>query len=235
MLRPSPGMGDRWITGPFIASLISGRRSGRRCRRRRSVQAAPWPSRQRFDGDQLQLREAGDIFRRCLRGIPGAVEVLEGDGLAFGAVEVVQVSLGQLALVVIGDVRIHDGDRRFGQNADRGDHDVELIVAQLLQREVGLVLPGQQHVADAVLREGGGRAARGVVQHGDVLVERAHEFLRVLAVLLGPGPGGQVVPARAAARLGVRRDDLHTLGHQVAPVLDALGLPSRTRNTIVEV
>jgi hypothetical protein len=108
---------------------------------------------------------------------------------------------------------------------DRGHHDVELILAEFLQRQIGLVLPGQQHVADAALREGGGRSARAGVQHRHVAVKRADEVLRVLAVLFGPGPGGQIVPARAAAGLGVGRDHLHPFGHQVAPVLDALGVP----------
>src|SRR3546814_5595883 len=36
------------------------------------------------------------------------------------------------------------------------------------------------------------------------------------------GPGGEEVPARAAARLGIGGDDLHPRLHQVAPVPDSL-------------
>ena len=43
--------------------------------------------------------------------------------------------------------------------------------------------------------------------------------------LQGPGPGGEVVPARAARRLRVRRDHLHARLEQVAPVADPLGVP----------
>ena len=41
---------------------------------------------------------------------------------------------------------------------------------------------------------------------------------------VGPGPGREVVPARAARGLGVRRDDLDAVLDQVAPVIDALGV-----------
>ena len=42
--------------------------------------------------------------------------------------------------------------------------------------------------------------------------------------LVGERPGGEVVPARAAGGLRVRRDDLHVVTHEVVPVLEALGI-----------
>jgi hypothetical protein len=60
-----------------------------------------------------------------------------------------------------------------------GRDDVELVRTQFLQRQQGFVLPGQQHVADAALDEGGGGAARARVQHRHVGKQLAHEFLRL--------------------------------------------------------
>src|SRR5215468_11178543 len=41
-------------------------------------------------------------------------------------------------------------------------------------------------------------------------------------LLLGIAPGGEIVPARTARGLRVRRDDLDALLDQIVPVLDAL-------------
>src|SRR5688500_19338265 len=54
----------------------------------------------------------------------------------------------------------------------RGDNS-ELVRADLVQREERLVLPGDQHVADATLGEGGRGAARTGVEHRDDIVYRA--------------------------------------------------------------
>ena len=50
----------------------------------------------------------------------------------------------------------------------RRHDDLELVGAEFVERQEGLVLPGEQHVADAALGEGGGRAARAGVEHRDV-------------------------------------------------------------------
>src|SRR6185437_10740786 len=88
------------------------------------------------------------------------------------------------------------------------------------------VLPGQQHVADPALHERRGRAARAGVEYGDVAEQLRDEVsrLRVASAVLPLRvlPRGQIVPARAAGRLRVWRDDRDARLHQIAPVLDRL-------------
>ncbi len=67
-----------------------------------------------------------------------------------------------------------------------------------LSAEAGLVLPGEQNAADAAPGEGGGGAAGRGVEHGDPAAGRGHEVARVPPVRLGPGPGGEAAPPRAA-------------------------------------
>src|SRR5690349_24720440 len=89
-----------------------------------------------------------------------------------------------------------------------------------------LVLPGDGDIADAALGERGQRTARAGVEYGHVLVELVHELTRAGIVgarlLFGPGPGGEIVPARAAGRLWIRRDDFHVVANEVAPVVNLL-------------
>ena len=58
-----------------------------------------------------------------------------------------------------------------------GIDDVELVGAEFVERQEGLVFPGEQHVADAALGEGRGRAARAGVEHRNVREELGDEFL----------------------------------------------------------
>ena len=67
-----------------------------------------------------------------------------------------------------------------------GIDDLEFVGAEFLAREPGLVLPGQQHVAETALGEAGGGAARAGVEHRHLMEQRAHEGLgRVSAVASG--------------------------------------------------
>jgi hypothetical protein len=62
--------------------------------------------------------------------------------------------------------------------------------------------------------------------------------LRQVAVQLAPQlgtPRGEIIPARAAGSLRIRRDDRDARLEQVGPVVNLLRLPLRTRNTIVDV
>ena len=151
-----------------------------------------------------------------------------GQGLALRAIEELQVGLRHLAGALLVHHLVDHGHGRLGQDRQGRRHDLDLVGAQLLDRQVGLVLPGQQHVAQATLHERVRGAARARVEHGDVLEELRDVVARLLLVaaglLQGPGPAGQVVPARAARGLGVGRDDLDARLDQVAPVLDALGV-----------
>ena len=179
------------------------------------------PAAEVGDRDQVELREAGDVRRVGGAGVPGAVEVLERDRLALGAVEVVEVGLGRRALLVGLDVALDQRHGRLGQDRDRRQHDLELVLAELLERQVGLVLPGEQHVADAALGEGRGRAAGAGVEHRHVGEELVHEVADLVLVaaelLVGPGPGGEIVPARAARGLRVRGDHLDVVARPGRP------------------
>src|SRR4029079_11357693 len=68
--------------------------------------------------------------------------------------------------------------------------------------------------------------ARACVEHRHVLVELLDEFARrgvaAAGLLLRPGPGREVVPARTARGLRIRRYHRYSLADQVAPVLDVL-------------
>ncbi len=123
---------------------------------------------------------------------------------------------------------VDHGDRRLGEDAERRHDDLELVGAEILHREERLVLPGDQHVADAALRERRRRAARARIEHRHVLIQLRDERLgrggAAARLLQRPGPGREVVPARAARGLRVRRDHRHAGLRQVAPVLDALGI-----------
>ncbi len=68
------------------------------------------------------------------------------------------------------DVLVDDGHRRFRQDRGRGIDDLEFVAALFFQRQLGLVFPAEQHVADPALHEGGGRTSGAGVENGHVLV-----------------------------------------------------------------
>jgi len=72
--------------------------------------------------------------------------------------------------------------------------------------ELSLILPGEQHIAETTLHEGGHRLpCAGIEKEHMLLRELRHEFLRlgIVAVVGGPrpSPGGEEVPARATRGL----------------------------------
>jgi hypothetical protein len=78
-----------------------------------------------------------------------------------------------------------------------------------------------------VVDEADGRAARAGVEHRDVLVQLGDVVLGLglaAVLLLGVGPGGEEVPARAAGGLRVGGDHFHARLDQIVPVLDLLGI-----------
>ena len=105
---------------------------------------------------------------------------------------------------------------------------LELVLAKFLERQESFVLPGQQHVAHAALDEGGGGAARPGIEHRHVPEQRGDELAGLLLVAArlfqDVSPGRQIVPARAAGSLGIRRDHDDAGLDQVGPVVDALGI-----------
>src|SRR5690606_38240957 len=91
-----------------------------------------------------------------------------------------------------------------------------------------LVLPGEEHIADPALNEGGCRSPSAGIQHRHVSVERAYissDFFFVAGkLLLRPGPSGEEVPARAARGFRIGRDHLDVVTSQIVPVLDVFGI-----------
>ena len=159
-------------------------------------------------------------------GIARAIKVLRRDFLSLRGIQILQIFLGHLARAVLIDILVDHADRRLRDDADRGRDDIEFAGTQLLDRQVGLVFPGQQHIADTAFDECHGRAARAGIEHRHIVVQLFHEGLRrgVVApgLLQGPGPGGQIIPARSARGLRTRRDDRDAGPHQVAPIMDVL-------------
>ena len=90
------------------------------------------------------------------------------------------------ACALFVDNLVDDGDGRLGEDRDARDNDLELVLAEFVDGEEGLVFPGQQHVADTALDKRHGRSARAGVEHGHIGVDRFHEVARlgVAAVLL---------------------------------------------------
>ena len=73
-------------------------------------------------------------------GIAGAVEVLAGDVLRLGAVEVFEVGLREFCGAVFLRVLLDHRDRRLGEDADGRDDDLGLA-GEFLLDQVGLVFP----------------------------------------------------------------------------------------------
>src|SRR3546814_6413026 len=93
-------------------------------------------------------------------------------------------------------------DLRLGEDRNRRYDDLELVIAELLAREEGFVLPGQQHVAETALHEGRRRAACAGIKHRHVLEQRLRERLRFRRIVVVRfqcvGISRQEIPARAA-------------------------------------
>src|SRR6202011_1192537 len=76
------------------------------------------------------------------------IEVASGDLLTFLGVEEFKIALcrGSCALALRDPV--DERHRRLCQDRQRGDHNFELVLAELFQRQKRLILPGQQDVTD---------------------------------------------------------------------------------------
>src|SRR5471030_950111 len=130
------------------------------------------------DREERQLREAlgvspGDLGR-------ARPEIVARDELlAFRRIEMLEIFLGDRARAAAVDRLVDDRDRRLGEDADRRRDDLDLVLAELVDRQEGLVLPSDQAVALAALDEGQSSAARAAVEHRHVGEELADEFLRL--------------------------------------------------------
>src|SRR6478735_6683202 len=103
------------------------------------------------DGDQLKLGETREVLScRGLR-IARPVEVLRDDGLCSRRIEEFEIGLGCGTRSLGIDIAVDDRHRRLCQDRKRGHDDVELVGAEFLQHEEGLVFPGQEDVTLAAL------------------------------------------------------------------------------------
>src|SRR5215470_2391619 len=115
------------------------------------------PAENLVDRKQIHLRELVRE-RLCNLAIAQTVEVARGDLLAPHAVEKPEIILRDGAGSLAVHHFIHHRDRRLGQDGDGWDDDLELVLAELVEREQRLALPGNKNVADVALDEGYGRA-----------------------------------------------------------------------------
>src|SRR5215212_10691986 len=99
-----------------------------------------------IDCGYLDARETLGMGRQNLR-VTRAVEMLGDQFLSLAAVKVAQVGFCNCACSFAVDNSIHHRDGWLGQNGGGRINNLELIGSELLEGEMGLVLPGEQHVA----------------------------------------------------------------------------------------
>src|ERR1700751_6121646 len=84
------------------------------------------------DGKQLDLRELPGVFLSNFR-CPWPIEILRGDFLSFGRVEIFKIGHRHLTRSLPVDNLIDDAYRWFRQNADARIDDFELVRTKLFQ------------------------------------------------------------------------------------------------------
>jgi hypothetical protein len=89
-----------------------------------------------------------------------AIVVCKDEGPGCRGEEEVERSLGLLALVVGLDGGLGPRNQGFGEDQNRRDNDVVLVLGKLVQGKAGRVLPGVKYVTDAVLGKDSGGIAR---------------------------------------------------------------------------
>ena len=151
------------------------------------------------------------------------------DLLTFVGIEVFQIAFGDGRGPVLPGHLISHCYRWFGEDTEGGNHRLEFVPAEFLDREKGFIFPSNEHVADPPLNKSSGRGAGAGIEHRHVLIQARHEVARlgfvVLIFLQRVTPGRQVVPSRAAGCLRVGSNDRNVRLAQVIPVLDCLGIP----------
>jgi len=110
-------------------------------------------SKNLVQGKELDLREVGGIFFQR-RWIAGTIGVLGNNILGLRCVEEVQVCLGKFAGAVFVNVFINNSDRWLCKDADCRSNDFKLVSSKLLENQVSLIFPGQQHITQTALGEG---------------------------------------------------------------------------------
>src|ERR1700736_1616300 len=176
------------------------------------------------DGKQLNLRELPGVFLGDFR-CPWPIEILRGDFLSLGRVEIFKIGRRHLACSLPVDNLIDDAYRRFRQNADAWIDDFELVRTKLFQAQEGVTLPGNENITEAALDECGCGATSSRVKDRHVLVEFGDEIIGLLLVisvfLQGETPRRQKIPSSSARSFGVRCNDLNAWLDKIVPVFDA--------------
>ncbi len=75
------------------------------------------------------------------------VEVLGREFLCFLAVKVLKIGLCHFGGAVLSCINVDQGHGRFCQNTDAGIDDFIFVGAIFLENQMGLVFPGNQHIA----------------------------------------------------------------------------------------
>src|SRR5450432_1319774 len=111
---------------------------------------------------ELEQCDLGELLVVFLRnGVEcRTVEIACSYFLSLRRVQVFEVRLRNGTRAFLVDDLVDQRDRRLGENADRWDDDLHLVLAELLDRKKRLVLPGDQDIADAALGECRGRTTR---------------------------------------------------------------------------
>ena len=155
--------------------------------------------------------------------IARAIEILGFDLLRLGRVEEIEEGFRDLAGTVLVGILVNQRHGRLRQDGTAGIDDL-VLAGRLLLRQMRFIFPGQQHIADAALGEGDGRAAGAGIQHRHMLVKLGDEILglgRIAAgALFAIGPGRQIGPAGATRCFGIGRVHLDSRFQKVAPILD---------------
>ncbi len=103
---------------------------------------------------QVQLRVLRSVLGRNLL-VAWPIVVLRHNLLPFLAVQVLQVSLRHFTRTPAQHHLVNYGHRRLGENTDRRDNDLQFVGPKLLDGKNRLVLPRDQHIAQAALYERG--------------------------------------------------------------------------------
>ena len=140
------------------------------------------------DREQPHLRKLLRVALRRPSASVGRKKLRATMSWPSGVYEIVEIGLGDGARALAVDDRVDERHGRLGEHADGRADDVEGVGAHLARREQCLVLPGEQHVADAALHERVRGRARARILHGHAAVHLADEFLgfRLRRARLGP-------------------------------------------------
>ena len=132
----------------------------------------PLPATKHFiNRHQFRRRELLRELRSDFE-IARAIAMFRGDCLTFGGVNKFKIHLSDFARAAFIDNLVNHAHRRLGEDRQRWRDQLKSVRTELLDRKIGFVFPCDEHVANAALNKGGGRAARARVKHFYVVKNR---------------------------------------------------------------